>query len=675
MKKLTKILLLVLVAALLSVSVLAATGVVDAKLTYRDIKLVLDGREITPTDAAGKSTEPFILNDSTYLPVRAIAEALGLDVKWDDETSTVSIVSDGIRADEVIKDVHAIGFVDADGAKLRAIAVEYDAVLKAESVSVDDFVVADYGTLASPKCELGENPGAVTRVYVNDKPETAGTGKTEGKYVIIEVNTDYQLASVAKKYAAALAAGVKQVGSVESDKGLIVPAVEMVKNYDHVVIEGKKPNGQPKRDEYDLAREGTYTIEGIEGYELHSVALGNAFHATNCFDEADGKLHDFDLAYALYVPEDYDPKGNYGLVLHIEDAGFLGTDEATCDPMIVLTEGQAPANFASAEVQAMAKKNGMDGLIVVCPQFYEAIRTTRDNWSISCGVAGTWQLLDSLTEKYSIDENRIYGTGQSMGGMQVVAMAAQRDNYFAGIWLPGCQWGSCYNLEVPYSSFNSPAARYYSSADATIWRTDADGNSTVETNSAGEKVVARNWYYLVSDDNILVTSCAGDAFASTVWQEFWYLVKDMGGTEFPIASVKPLEDSVDEMNAAMRKLTATENDTGFYWMLQDGGSHMLTWVYAHKMDAGYEWLLSQKREDEMARGKIAQMANPWKAADAETAAAVNAADPNREIGRLYGTPSGEYFAVPAAGAGTAGYNSGWYNRGAPMEGKLPGWTA
>ena len=133
MKKLTKILLLVLVAALLSVSVLAATGVVDAKLTYRNIKLVLDGREITPTDAAGKSTEPFILNDSTYLPVRAIAEALGLDVKWDDETSTVSIVSDGIRADEVIKDVHAIGFVDADGAKLRAIAVEYDAPITARS--------------------------------------------------------------------------------------------------------------------------------------------------------------------------------------------------------------------------------------------------------------------------------------------------------------------------------------------------------------------------------------------------------------------------------------------------------------------------------------------------------------------------------------------------------------
>ena len=78
MKKLRKILLLVLVAALLSVSVLAATGVVDAKLTYRDIKITLDGETVEPKDANGKSTEPFIMNDSTYLPVRALAEALGL---------------------------------------------------------------------------------------------------------------------------------------------------------------------------------------------------------------------------------------------------------------------------------------------------------------------------------------------------------------------------------------------------------------------------------------------------------------------------------------------------------------------------------------------------------------------------------------------------------------------
>lgn len=35
--------------------------------------------------------EPFTVNGTTYLPVRAIGEALGKDVKWDGETKTVYV--------------------------------------------------------------------------------------------------------------------------------------------------------------------------------------------------------------------------------------------------------------------------------------------------------------------------------------------------------------------------------------------------------------------------------------------------------------------------------------------------------------------------------------------------------------------------------------------------------
>ena len=42
-----------------------------------------------PTDANGDYVEPFIIEGTTYLPVRAIASALDLDVNWDEETSTV----------------------------------------------------------------------------------------------------------------------------------------------------------------------------------------------------------------------------------------------------------------------------------------------------------------------------------------------------------------------------------------------------------------------------------------------------------------------------------------------------------------------------------------------------------------------------------------------------------
>ncbi|MCD8331540.1 MAG: S-layer homology domain-containing protein [Oscillospiraceae bacterium] len=569
-----------------------------------------------------------------------------------------------------IVSVYAIGFVDADGAKIQAIAVEYTTHLAAGSVSLEDYNVLDYGTLTDPSCELGENPGQAVNIYVNDTAAVSESGGTAtGRYVIIEVNTDYQLASV-PSYQQAVAAGVEQVNDLTDVNGNTLAATtEAVVNYETVESEGR--NGTTITYE---AIDGTYGFEDLEGYQLFykdgtddgedgGYDTTSAFWAYECFDEEDGELHDVELPYALYVPEDYAPDGNYGLVIQIETAGFLGDD-----PMIVLTESQAAANFASDEIQEYFKEtSGLDGLIVVCPQISEDIRTTRDNWSTSCGVPATWKLLDYLTETYSIDMDYIYGTGESMGGMQVLCMAAQRDNYFAGLWLPGCQWGSCYNLEEEYNG-----AVYYSSDDATIWREDADGNSTIETNSLGEEVIARNLYYLISDDNILVTTCTGDSFASGVWQELWYLFYDIGGVEIPTATVLPLEDSIDDMNATLTALVNSENETGIYWLAQDGGSHMLTWVYAHKLDAGYYWLLSQTRTTEQERDKIAQFANDWEAADEETAAAVNASDE----GRYLSTVDGEdvYYAVPAEGAGTSGYNSYWSQMGTPISGKEPGWT-
>ncbi len=48
----------------------------EAEIAYREIKIVIDGQEICPRDAAGNEVEPFILDGTTYLPVRAVADAL-----------------------------------------------------------------------------------------------------------------------------------------------------------------------------------------------------------------------------------------------------------------------------------------------------------------------------------------------------------------------------------------------------------------------------------------------------------------------------------------------------------------------------------------------------------------------------------------------------------------------
>ena len=57
---------------------------------------------------------------------------------------------------------------------------------------------------------------------------------------------------------------------------------------------------------------------------------------------------------------------------------------------------------------------------------------------------------------------------------------------------------------------------------------DADGNP----------VNYRNWYYLVSDDNILINNCKSDNFSTSVWKEFKYLYKDLAGAEIPYTSLE-----------------------------------------------------------------------------------------------------------------------------------------
>lgn len=53
------------------------------------IRIVVDGEEISPTDANGNPVAPMIYNGTTYLPVRAVASALGKAVYWDGPSYTV----------------------------------------------------------------------------------------------------------------------------------------------------------------------------------------------------------------------------------------------------------------------------------------------------------------------------------------------------------------------------------------------------------------------------------------------------------------------------------------------------------------------------------------------------------------------------------------------------------
>lgn len=82
------------VVLLLGISV-PAFAADTAAVDYCGVNIVVDGARLCPKDADGKPVEPFIWNGTTYLPVRAVANALGLEVGW--EPGTVKLTSGAER--------------------------------------------------------------------------------------------------------------------------------------------------------------------------------------------------------------------------------------------------------------------------------------------------------------------------------------------------------------------------------------------------------------------------------------------------------------------------------------------------------------------------------------------------------------------------------------------------
>lgn len=68
-------------AALTNKTIQVATGV----------SLYINDQKLDPKDPNGNPVEPFILDGTTYLPVRAVSEALGVPIQWEGSTWSVYI--------------------------------------------------------------------------------------------------------------------------------------------------------------------------------------------------------------------------------------------------------------------------------------------------------------------------------------------------------------------------------------------------------------------------------------------------------------------------------------------------------------------------------------------------------------------------------------------------------
>jgi hypothetical protein len=85
------ILIGIIIGIVLTSSVFA--DISSIQVWFNDIKVSLDGVILEMKDAKGNPVQPMVYNGTTYLPARALCEALGKDIKMNEITNVLEITT------------------------------------------------------------------------------------------------------------------------------------------------------------------------------------------------------------------------------------------------------------------------------------------------------------------------------------------------------------------------------------------------------------------------------------------------------------------------------------------------------------------------------------------------------------------------------------------------------
>lgn len=136
-----------------------------------------------------------------------------------------------------------------------------------------------------------------------------------------------------------------------------------------------------------------------------------------------------EIPYNIYLPDNYDKNKNYPLVVFIADSSLVGKGGKAS-----LEQGLGGIIWANDS------KNSKEECIVLVPTYSDVIIDDMQGNEKSEYLNATKNLIDNVSSCYSVDANRIYGTGQSMGGMTILYLASQYPDLFAAEMFVSCQW-------------------------------------------------------------------------------------------------------------------------------------------------------------------------------------------------------------------------------------------
>jgi predicted peptidase len=410
---------------------------------------------------------------------------------------------------QCLQKVTAVTHVYGSGEQVDEAILEYPKELLPSSVKSTDFAVT------------GREIASVT---VNDKPESAGKSKA-GRYVILHFVTKNNV------YDGDLSQKPGRPEKPLTDKE-------------------RKGTDAPRRSnrklpDLSLRVQQLCSLTAIDGTTLAPLTLDataikepdiERFQQYEYTDKQVGAT----IPYSLYLPRNYDPNKKYPLLFFVADAS--ANINAVKTPLF---QGNGATIWTSAGEQAKHE------CIILAPQYTAdlvekiGMMTTDENvWTP--GLTLVTDLLHDVIERYSVDKNRIYGTGQSQGGMANIAISDKYPDLFAAQWLVACQWN-------------------------------------VEEMAA------------MKDKKLWITVCEGDPKAFPGMNSATDLWQSLGSK---VARNNTFWDShadLNEINSRVREMAA--ENANINYSVFAGGNHMYTWSFAYDIEAIRDWLFQQRKDD------------------------------------------------------------------------------
>ena len=294
--------------------------------------------------------------------------------------TTTALKTEKIKYPKGIRSVTSVTEVFGTGQQITHIIVEFNERVVNSQLTKNTFTVSDR---------------TVEKIYSNTRPERTDIVK-DGRFVIIELNPKDSGASL------------RLEGNDEVGFQMKKATSKITQKEDILFTNGKKLEKSIAILENNKTR--NLIVENFKQFVYKDPKTGTS------------------VKYNLYIPKNYDKNKKYPLVLFMHDKGVLSEDTKTA-----LYQGNGATSFAAPEEQARHEA------FVLAPQYSRQV--VDDNGDITSDLDATVNLIrDYLISKYSINEKKLYATGQSMGGMMAIVMNYKYPELFAASYLVACQW-------------------------------------------------------------------------------------------------------------------------------------------------------------------------------------------------------------------------------------------